>query len=112
MENGATATGSALVKRSTWLAAKLSFLVLAPICVTCWAAVAALIMYRSGRQGTSPFRLISEMDPTQFAKITDGLIAAVELVIVGVVFCAVAGAAIGAITAGLRARQYRVGSRP
>ena len=97
--------GYPLIKRSAWLGAKLSFVVLAPICILCWLGVTGVIFYKSISSGVSPFEIISVIDatsPTHLSKIVNGLIASIILFVVGVASCAFTGAAVGAVTSGIR----------
>jgi hypothetical protein len=117
MNDVETPTGYALIKRSAWLGMKISLFVLAPICVLCWLVLLVPIVYKSASLGMSPLEFIRAVDalspsdtPTHLSRIVGGLIAAVGLVVVGVLSSAVTGAVIGAATAGvqsLRARRSR-----
>jgi hypothetical protein len=99
-----------MVKRATWLATKVSFFILAPICAICFLGIAAAIMYKSGFQGVSPIRLLTGLDADQRSKILDGLLATVELLVAGVAICAVAGGLLGAVFGAISRLRKSLGS--
>jgi hypothetical protein len=108
MQNSSRFVGLESIKRSTWLATKISFLVLMPICALGWFAVGGLVIYKSCQLGISPVVIVNS--PT-FAKIADGLFALVALVVFGVTCCAVVGAIIGALAAGFQNLSLRKAQR-
>ena len=115
MQSNEPVAGVALIKRSAWLGTKISFAVLGPICVLCWLVIGGPVLYKSASFGVSPLELMRSADamsagpgsPTHLSRILDGLIAAAELVVVGVAFSALTGAAIGAIAAVISHRLRR-----
>jgi hypothetical protein len=105
MQDSDAIRGLPLIKRSAWLGAKISFIVLAPICILGWLVAVVAIVYKSYLSGVSPFELISAVDassPDILSRIVNGLLALVVLMAIGVAFSRFAGAAIGAVTAGIR----------
>jgi hypothetical protein len=98
-------SGISVIKRSTWLGAKLSFAVLAPICILCWVGFVGLIVYKSVTLGVSPLEVIRAVDSTSTVSTLRGFLAPLLMVLVGTAFSAITGAAIGALaTLGKRRR--------
>lgn len=99
-------SGVALIKRSAWLGAVISFAVLGSLCVLLWLVLAGLILYKSVTLGVSPFELLRALDarsPGAGSKFVDVLVASAAAVFVGVTFCTITAAAIGAAAAGIKA---------
>jgi hypothetical protein len=90
----------ALVKRSAWLAARISFWVLAPISIVCLLVTSGLLAYKCGASGMSPISFFRAVDKAILAKIASGLIASMMLTVLGVGMCTLTGALIGAVAAG------------
>jgi hypothetical protein len=96
----------ASVKRCAWLAIRLSFFVLAPMCTLCWFAFVGLVVYKVRESGL-PFSDFVLAVPTEFwTNLISASFAVLCLVIVGVASSAVVGATIGAVSAGF-SRLFR-----
>jgi hypothetical protein len=114
MKGEKSKTDFALVKRSASLGIKISAYVLAPLCILFWLVAFVPIVYKSASLGMSPLEFIRAPDsllprnsPTHLSKIVGGLIASVELVIVGIVSSALFAALIGVNAAGIKALRCR-----
>jgi hypothetical protein len=99
-----------LIKRCTWLAVRLSFVVLAPICTLCWFAFVGLFVYKVRESGMPITEFILAMPIELLTKVLEGLATGLEFVIIGVASCAIAGATIGAVAV-VFSRLFRSGAR-
>ena len=95
-----TVTSWQLIKRCSWLATRLSFFVLATIMIICWAVILGMITYKSGEMGLSPFMLLRKINTDK--DLLHGFFLTVYVVLLIVAWCALTGAAIGAVAASYR----------
>jgi hypothetical protein len=100
-------SGLALIKRCVWFATRVSFIVLAPVSMICFAAAVGSLAYKCGCSGLSPLAFFRSIDKDLLAKVIGGLIATIGLTVLGVGFCAGVGTLIGALAAGCRVMGQR-----
>jgi hypothetical protein len=102
----------ASAKRSAKLGVQIALFVLGPICIVVWLALIAGVFYKSYSLGISPvdFLRLEIPDhpgsPTYLAMLLRVMLLCLAVAIYGILMCAAAGGAIGAV-AGFVARRSR-----
>src|SRR5262245_43425913 len=104
----------ASTKQAAKLGAKISLWILGPLCILIWVAIIGGVFYKSASLGISPSEFLRLQAPnhseseTFLVLFARAMFGALLILVMGVVACTLAGAAIGAVVGFVERRKRKV----